>query len=429
MSRKFILAAMSLCALGVVSCATKQAPLQGERESILTQQTVLKPDAAVASVDVMLPDPVRMQSWPQVGGYADHAPLHVALNDRVTPGWENDIDITSDYERMLNSAVVEDGLIYVSTGDGVIALNLETGKEVWEKELESSFDEEVTFTGGIAVVGGTLYVTTGTGEVFALTADSGETIWHKEVGAPVRAAPTIDDGRVFVVSHDNRLHVLSAVDGSLQWTHSGIEESAGIVGGAAPAVSNGIAIVAYSSGEVYALRAADGSYLWHEAVSSRSSLNPFGGVSDITAAPVIVGNVVYVASQGGRLVTFDLQNGRQFWAKDIAAQSMPWVSGNHVFVLTDNNELVALNRKRGQVRWVHKLAAVEKDGNVFWQGPVLAGDRLVVVSSNGYAASVSPYSGEQLSLIKVADSLSVTPIVASGNLIFTTDEGDIITFR
>ena len=52
--------------------------------------------------------------------------------------------------------------------------------------------------GGIAASGGVLYVTTGFGEVFALDPRSGGTIWQETLEAPIRAAPTVQDGRVFV---------------------------------------------------------------------------------------------------------------------------------------------------------------------------------------------------------------------------------------
>src|SRR5690606_14835278 len=128
------------------------------------------------------------------------------------------------------------------------------------------------------------------------------------------------------------------------------------------------------------------AYIWHEALSSRNVLDPFASLANVVASPVIVGNVVYVVSNGGQLATFELKTGRRLWGRDITSQTMPWVAGDHAFVLSESGQLVAANRERGQIRWVHDLAdvAAKEENAVFWRGPIIAGDRLIAVSSNGY---------------------------------------------
>lgn len=417
--------------LVLVACSTKQEPVEGLRENVLPANVSLRVDESVADVPVMLPEPIDMKDWPQVGGFADHAPMHMALSDRVVPVWKTKVGFSGEYSRQLNTPVVEGGFVYASTGrGGVAAVSLVDGKKAWSVELKSDLKKKIPFAGGLAAVAGTVYVTLGTGEVFALDGKTGEQLWKASLGAPIRSAPTVEGGQVYVVSHDNRLSVLAAVDGSLTWSHNGIEETVGLMSGSSPAVSQGIVTVAYSSGELYALRTLDGAYIWHEALSSRNALDPFASLANVVASPVIVGDVVYVVSNGGQLATFELKTGRRLWARDITSQTMPWVSGNHTFVLSESGQMVAVNRERGQVRWVHSLADVrKKDEDIFWRGPIMAGDRLVAVSSNGQVASVSPYTGNRLSLIKIADSISVSPIVADGTLIFLTDKGELIAFR
>jgi outer membrane protein assembly factor BamB len=60
---------------------------------------------------------------------------------------------------------------------------------------------------------------------------------------------------------------------------------------------------------------------------------------------------------------------------------------------------------------------------------VLAGDRLIVVSSEGEAFSVSPYTGEPLGRTEFPDSVFITPTVAEKTLYVLTDEADLIALR
>ena len=52
--------------------------------------------------------------------------------------------------------------------------------------------------------------------------------------------------------------MLSTDDGRKLWSHNGIPETAGLLGGASPAVEGEIVVVAYSSGELFALRVENG---------------------------------------------------------------------------------------------------------------------------------------------------------------------------
>ena len=60
---------------------------------------------------------------------------------------------------------------------------------------------------------------------------------------------------------------------------------------------------------------------------------------------------------------------------------------------------------------------------------MLVSDRLVVVSSNGKAFSVSPYSGDVLGHIRLRDSGLVSPIVATETLYILTDNAELTALR
>ena len=67
------------------------------------------------------------------------------------------------------------------------------------------------------------------------------------------------DGRIFVVTIANELFALDIRDGRTLWEHSGLSETAGLVGGAAPAVDAGIVVAPFTSGEIVALMGPSGS--------------------------------------------------------------------------------------------------------------------------------------------------------------------------
>ncbi len=419
--------------LVVAACSSKQEPLEGTREYVLERPQLLRIDPQVRRVDVKIPEPIALQNWAQTGAYADHAAMHLALPNTVTRAWRRKVSSTpADDEKLLNPPVVGEGKVFsLTTENEVVVLDTQTGKELWTRELEVS-EDDLNISGGLAFVGGTLYVTLGTGQVYALDGAEGQTLWMYQASSPIRSAPTVAEGKVFVISNDNKLHTLSTVDGTLLWQHSGIEESIALLGGASPAVSEGVVVVPYSSGELYALSSTTGKYIWHEALSFRVGADPASALVDAESSPVIVGDMVYAVNHQGRLSAFDLKTGRRIWSRELSSTQMPWVAGNMIYVVTDQNELVAVHRQTGAIKWIENLglrSILDDTESVSWSGPILAGNRLLVVATDGMAASYKPETGKRLAMVRLREAISMPPVVAGGSLYFLTDKGRIISYK
>ena len=432
------LANVAIAALLLASCSMFQEapkpPLEGDRIDVTLQPTLLQANPVAAKEPFEIPAAQDMPDWGQRGGNASHTPGHVSLPQNVSRAWT--YKIGGSYKNdtaLLNPPVVHSGRLFAVNTDGeVTALDAKSGKKLWEVELPFIKKSEAKLTGGMAVLGNLLFITTGDGQVFALTASTGKQAWKTDLGVPLRAAPTVEGERVYITSHDNRLFTLNALDGSLLWTHSGMDESLGVLASPAPAAANGAVAVPYSSGEIYILRASDGRYIWHDSLSSAfSGQDPESTVSAIAAPPVIADGLVYVVGLNGGLSAYGLANGQRFWRADILTSQMPIVAGMQIFALTEKGELVALNRRDGATRWVTDLntGLPYVKGSRYWSGPVLAGGRLITASSDGYAVSIDPESGKKISETKLDDPTTLPPVVADGALYFLTDEGRIICFR
>ncbi|MDT9191307.1 MAG: PQQ-like beta-propeller repeat protein, partial [Limnospira sp. PMC 894.15] len=85
-------------------------------------------------------------------------------------------------------------------------------------------------------------------------ASNGEEIWRETALTPFLAAPTVADGRVYSITHENELIAFSAESGSVQWTHRAIADSARILTAPSVAVQGDVVVAPFSSGEVVALR-------------------------------------------------------------------------------------------------------------------------------------------------------------------------------
>lgn len=410
-------------------------PLPGERISVLSLDRTLVADPSISDLRVRLPQPYENASWPQSGGEPSHAMYHLAIPENLSVQWTADVGQgASDEQRLLSEPVVAGGRIYtMDAASQVSAFDAGSGDRVWRVDLTPEGEDDDLFGGGLAVDGDRIYVTTPFARVFALEAGNGEVAWESAVASPMRAAPTVSQGRVFVLTIDNELVALDADDGSQLWSHQGVTESAGLLGGGAPAVAGNTVVVGYSSGEIFALRAETGRVLWTESLAGVQRSNALSTLADIRGRAVIDRDLVIAVSHSGLLAAVDLRRGSRAWDRDIGSMQSPWVAGDFVYVLDNAGELICLTREDGRVRWIQSLPKWEdeedKEDPIFWAGPVLAGDRLIVTGTTGEALAISPYTGEIMGSLDLPSSAHLPPVVANGTLYFLADNARLVALR
>ena len=416
--------------------AKKDVELPGERISVMALQQQLSVDPTVQDIQVRIPEPVVNREWPQVGGYPTHAMYHLALGDSLSVQWRRKVADGASRDRpMIAPPIVAEGKVFVyDASEHVTALNEATGERLWKVQMGTAGEKRDSgFGGGIAYDHGKVFVTTGFGYLAALNAQTGNQVWQASVGIPLRGAPTVGGGQVYAVTHDNQLYAFNEDSGAYLWYHVGIVEDAALLGAASPALSGQSVIAGFSSGELFALRPENGTISWSDSLTRTGRLTPLSSINDIDGEPVVDRDRVFAISHGDRMVSIDLRTGNRVWEQNISGINTPWVAGDFIFVVTTDAQLLALYRPTGKVRWILQLQKYEnpKKGKhlISWSGPLLAGNRLLLVSTNGFVLSVSPFTGEVIDAAKAADSLVTTPVIANKTLYVLDNAGTLYALR
>lgn len=422
--------------LSACSGGANKKTLEGERVYINLKKSVLIASPAALETGLRLPRTQEVASWSQSGGNAAHNFSNIALSNTVLPSWKKSLGGgNTSTKRIMSAPVYEDGFIFAANTKGeVIAISEEFGKKLWEVEFEDKNGKSLTAAPALAVKNGKVFVTLSSGDVVALNSENGNVLWRIALDLPIRSTPAVDGEFVYVIAQNNTFYALDVNTGALKWTHNGIEEQLAILGGPSAAIAKeGVVVVPYSSGEIYALSQKDGRYLWYDALSVNVGSDLYSSLVDVEASPVIADGVVYAVNHNGQLSAFDLKTGRRYWSVALSATQMPWVAGSVIYVVTENDEIVCINRRDGLIRWVKDIESFlderDRDENTYWAGPILAGDRLFVTSSNGFVVTLDPFDGEKVSSFEVGDSMSFAPIVANGRLVVLTDSARLVTFK
>ena len=120
------------------------------------------------------------------------------------------------------------------------------------------------------------------------------------------------------------------------------------------------------------------------------------------------------------------------WERRIAGLEMPWVSGETIFVLSLDGRLYALRRSDGAVRWITELEGavpievVVPENPPRYLGPVVAGDRVYVVSRAGTVLGFDPDTGAQLDSAALGTEILTPPQLAGGRMFLLGQSGSLI---
>ena len=425
-------ALVGLSGCGIFKGSPKKTPTVGQRVPILMSENQATVDKTLEGVAVTLPVGVANDAWSQPGGNAAKSMGHLLLAATPTKAWSAQINGGSNRARLAAGPVVAENKLFAVDVDAVLhAFAADTGAKLWTRALtENDENRSARFGGGVSYDDGKLYATDGLGDVVAVNAADGAVVWRSKPGGPLRGAPTVANGQVYVLSQDNQIFALGQNDGKVVWTQSASLETQGVFGVAAPAASSGTVVAGFSSGELNAYRYENGRTLWQDALSRSSATTSVSSLADIDADPVIEDGRVYSIGQGGRMVALEIATGQRMWEQNLAGISTPWVAGEWIFIVTDDSRVVCLSRANGKVRWISQLRAYrneEKRNDPYnWFGPVLAGDRLWLTNSRGELVAVSAIDGSVQTTIKGGQQFSMSPIVANQTL-YTLDEKGVIT--
>ncbi len=429
--RVCLAAALSLTLLA--ACGDTDVILPGERFDIRDQ-----PEMVNRTLPISLPQAQTNAAWTHRNGSPAHSIAHPALAPDLSPLFATDIgEGDSRRARITSHPVVSNGVIFTLDARATVMATNADGSTLWSRDLTPRRDNASDASGGgVSVGNGQVYVTTGFGEITALNAATGAKVWVQDLDAPANAAPTLRGDLVYVVARDSTAWALDTSNGRIRWQQSGSPSTANFGGGASPATSGEFVVFPFPSGEVLATYPRGGITRWSTVVSGDRLGSASGVINDIAADPVISGNRVYIGNFGGRTVAMNLQEGTRLWTAAEGAVSPVWPVGTAIYLINDINQLVRLDAETGEPVWRTALPRFEDEERTRRQkrvfthyGPVLAGGRLIVTSSDGLIRQFDPTSGALLGEIALPGGAASGPVIANQTLYVLSKTGQLHAFR
>lgn len=427
--------------LGLSACGERDVILPGER---LDPMAVASPDgpaiegpAGVSSTVLRLAAPRTNAEWTHRGGNAAHQPGHVALGAGTNRIWSAPIGRGADRRhRITADPIVGGGLVFTMDSRAAVTATALSGGTAWRTDITPSLESGNSASGGgLAYEGGRVYATSGFGELVALDAASGRVIWRQRVDAPIGGGPAVQNGIVYVAARNNVGWAVRASDGRVLWQTSGTPSEAGVMGVTVPAVQGNTVVFAFPSGQLLAVDTETGGTLWTAQIAGTRVGRSIAVIRDVTGDPVISDGRVYGGTSSGRINAIDMQSGLEDWNSRDGANSPVVVAGGSVFAVNDQAQLIRLDAATGGVIWRMPLPyytdqRVRRQDRIYAHfGPVLAGGRLYVASSDGVLRAFDPASGQLVGQAPIPGGAAAAPVVANQMLFVVSRDGQLHAYR
>jgi outer membrane assembly lipoprotein YfgL len=316
----------------------------------------------------------------------------------------------------LDVRVVDGRAFLASTGGTVVALDTQTGADVWRVALDTPLSAGVGSDGRFSAV------VTRANELVVL--DGGKVSWRQKLKALTLTAPLVAGGRVFALSSDRSVSAFDAATGQKLWQQQKPGEAL-VLGQAGLLTAVGDTLVVGFGSRVTGLNPLNGSTRWDTPVVSARGTNEVERLSDVVAGFSREGNQLCVRAFQYAVACLDAGNGRLQWTK--AANGSNGVAGdaNRVYGSDSDGRLAAWSRKDGEKAW-----DLDRYRFRVLTAPVVTGNSLMVGDDSGNLHFLSKDDGAPLNRVVIDDSgLSVAPVLAGKTLLVVSRRGSVYAFR
>lgn len=242
-----------------------------------------------------------------------------------------------------SAPTVDKGRLYIATINNQLnALSATDGQPLWS---HMGMMESAGLLGGAspAVSGNTVVVAYTSGEVFALTADNGHSLWVESLNNPgavdslsslahIKARPVIHNGVAYLVSHANRMSAIDLRTGRFLWNRQ-------IGGIRTPALSGDFLFMLSNDSHLVCCENKTGKVIWTKELPNKSD----GSQDILWAGPVLVNDTLAITGSNGKILFCNVQSGEIL--KDIDAGNplllSPVSAQETLVVLSDQGDIIA----------------------------------------------------------------------------------------
>jgi outer membrane protein assembly factor BamB len=246
----------------------------------------------------------------------------------------------------IDNFVVAGRTVYFGAYESYGAIDLATGRKLWEKSTPAYYK-----MARVAYDGASLYVAAQAWKLIACDPNTGKELWSMP-GSSSPGQIVVGQGLVICQLNAGLLTAVDAKTHKPRWTRNliGWFDRDDMVNGrvyVSPAMIDGSLIVETYPAAVYRLDPQTGKTLWQHRLGGAGSDTVVGVTADA--------HHVYFSSRSGELTALDLKSGKPVWTSDVDDPGPPALTAGLVVLLSADGRLHGFSSANGKGRWARRV--------------------------------------------------------------------------
>lgn len=316
----------------------------------------------------------------------------------------------------VSARVVGDRVLVAGGGNSVVALDTESGREVWRAALASPIQAGIGFDGDVAAV------VTRENELVALRA--GQVIWRQRLSASVYTEPLVAGRRVFVQAADRSISGYDAETGRRLWNQSRTGEPL-VLSQPGVLLPVGDTLVTGVAGRLAGLNPLSGAVRWETPIATARGTNEVERLVDLTGPASRVGNSVCVRAYASAVGCVDASRGSLLWSKSALGATGLGGDDRLLFATEADGRVLAWQRSSGEAGW-----SVDRLKHRELSAPTALGRVLAVGDGTGLVFLLSREDGSEMARLSTDGSaINGAPLLAGPSLVVQTRKGGVYAWR
>ena len=271
-------------------------------------------------------------------------------------------------QTILGSPVLANGVVYFGSDDGnLYAVNPANGAKLWSKHAGAG--GEAVSVGTPAVVNGVVYATSTNNStrsyVLAVNAQTGAQLWRQQANNELLSSPQVSGGKIYVAAtaisqpgqsttKESHLEVFNAANGThaLQLARAQFA-TASTQSISPPTLANGSIYTGTLGGNISDVSAGSNTVRWARNVNG-----------EVDASPQLANGTLFVGVnvgtiEGNSIMALNANNGAVRWQRAIKnyAGANIVVSGNTVYTGSEDGIVYAIDANTGAIKWTAQDSA------------------------------------------------------------------------
>lgn len=307
--------------------------------------------------------------------------------------------------------------VAVASGDGTVAfLDAQTGRDLWRVALNTPI------AAGVGTDGKTLAVVTKANDLVAL--QDGREVWRQNLGVQTFSAPLVAGERVFVLAGDRSVSAFDGQTGRKLWTQQRPNEPL-VLRQSGVMLAVGDTLVVGLSGRLAGMNPSSGAIRWEVPLASPRGINDVERLVDLVGRTSRNGEVVCARAFQASIGCVNAARGTLLWTKP--ANGVEGIDGDDRFLFgaEADGKVMAWRRVDGERAWTNERLLHRN-----LTAPLVAGRSVVVGDFAGFLHLLSREDGSFLNRLPTDGSaIAAAPVLAGNTLIAVTSNGNVYGFQ